>query len=59
MATYTFLGSDGEDKLVIIADADERNEPDRLLEPVKANIWGNALFTDLTRKPPLGIEHFR
>jgi hypothetical protein len=27
-------------------------------EPVKANPWGNALLSGLTRKPPLGIEKF-
>jgi hypothetical protein len=27
-------------------------------EPVKANPWGNALLSGLTRKPPLGIERF-
>jgi hypothetical protein len=28
-------------------------------DPVKANPWGNALLSGLTRKPPLGIEKFR
>ncbi len=27
-------------------------------DPVKANPWGNALLSGLTRKPPLGIEKF-
>ena len=28
-------------------------------DPVKANPWGNALLSGLTRKPPLGVEKFR
>ena len=27
-------------------------------DPVKANPWGNALLSGLTRKPPLGVEKF-